>query len=347
MKKILFCGGGSAGHVTPNIALIERLIGSCRIHYLGVGGMERRLIQPFIERGVVYSEYSGVRFERKVSVELCLLPFKLKRAVESCKAALKLIRPDLVVSKGGYGGLPVVIAAHKLKIPAVAHESDYSLGLANRLSLPYVEKMFTVFENAASQAGKKGVKCAPPLRDNIFGNAKNALRVCNFASNKPVLLILGGSLGSETINNAISKSLDELRGIFNVIAVTGRNKAIAAEGEGFYQLDFTDRIGDLYACATVAVARAGSNTISELAANGIPSVLIPLCRGSRGEQIKNAEVYGASGCCEVLTERELTQQSLKDAVMSVYGNREKMKENILHYASRDTVMLDYIKARMV
>lgn len=181
MKKILFCGGGTAGHVTPNVALIQRLIGRYSLYYLGVGGLERRILRPFIGKGLAYSEFAGVKFRRKISAELFKLPVNFRRAVGSCRAVLSLYKPDLVVSKGGYGGLPVVIAAHGLKIPCVAHESDYSLGLANRLSLPFVEKMFAVFPYAAEKAGKKGVLCAPPLRREVFGNASEVLGKCNFA----------------------------------------------------------------------------------------------------------------------------------------------------------------------
>lgn len=346
MKKILFCGGGTAGHVTPNVALIQRLIGRYSLYYLGVGGLERRILRPFIGKGLAYSEFAGVKFRRKISAELFKLPVNFRRAVGSCRAVLSLYKPDLVVSKGGYGGLPVVIAAHGLKIPCVAHESDYSLGLANRLSLPFVEKMFAVFPYAAEKAGKKGVLCAPPLRREVFGNASEVLRKCNFAKKKPVLLVLGGSSGSEKINEALSGSLGYLTENFNVIALTGKNKAVAGKGEGLFQTEFADRIGDYYACADVAVSRAGSNTLSELMANGIPSLLIPLESGSRGEQVKNALSYEKKGCAKILFERDLTPLSLKNQTEKVFLSRNEIKRNIASAVPHDSVMLDYIENRL-
>ncbi len=347
MKKILFCGGGTAGHVTPNIALIEKFSGRFSMCYLGVGGIERTLIKPFAEKGVFYSEFPAVKLKRKLSPELFRLPKRLYLSVKSCEGFLSLYKPDIVVSKGGYGGLPVVIASKKLKIPAIAHESDFSLGLANRLCLPLVEKMFAVFPNAVKQSGKKGVLCAVPLREEVFGNAENALKECRFSRKKPVLLVLGGSLGSERINSALSASLGFLTEKFNVIALTGRNKAVSGRGDGLYQREFAHKIGDFYACADVVLSRAGSNTLSELTANNLPALLVPLESGSRGEQLRNAEFYEKKGCAKVLREKELTPLSLKTEIENLFIHRDEIKRNLGGFIKSDSIMEDYIINRLL
>ncbi|MEG1710626.1 MAG: UDP-N-acetylglucosamine--N-acetylmuramyl-(pentapeptide) pyrophosphoryl-undecaprenol N-acetylglucosamine transferase [Clostridia bacterium] len=345
MKKLLFCGGGTAGHIMPNLALIDEILRNddYKIYYLGTGGMERNLLKPYLSKGVCYYEFKAVKLKRKFSFSTALLPFKLLSAITECKKILSLLRPDLVISKGGYGGLPVVIAAAMLKIKSIAHESDFSLGLANKLSLPYVRKMFTVFENAASQSGKKGIYCAAPLRSQIFKGCKQTgLNITNFSGNRPILLLLGGSLGSVKLNTALFTSLPILTATYDIIAITGKGKGIAYQNQAFYQTEFTDSIQHFYACADVAVSRAGSNTISELLANKIPSLLIPLNNSSRGEQIKNAEYYKKTNCVYVLSETELTSASLIYNINKLQNDRNSIEQNIQNFCRFDTIMLKFI-----
>jgi len=347
MKKILFCGGGTAGHVMPNLALIERLIGKADIYYLGTGGMEKQLVRPYMAKGVVYGEFSAVKFERKLSPSLVTLPFKLASSVSECKKRLKEIKPDLVVSKGGFGGLPVVIAAHRLKIPAVAHESDFSLGLANKLSLPFVEKMFTVYENAALEGGKKSIVCTPPMRESVLkGNRAKMLEECGFSGKKPVLAVLGGSLGAKRLNETLLKALPLLLDSFDVIAVTGKNKSLDFTAKGFYQTEFCNTMGDLYAMADIALSRSGSNTVSELMANRIPALFVPLSKASRGEQVKNARFHEKNGCCKVLDEDELSPEKVILLLKELLAQKNAFKEQIKRHTKADDIMWNYISERL-
>lgn len=327
MKKIVFCGGGTAGHIMPNIALAENFRNLCEIFYIGAGGMERELVPELLPEAV-YFECTAPKFNRSFSPDLIALPSRLWKSIRECTTILEKISPSLTVSKGGYAAFPVVYASHKLRIPVVAHESDSSLGLGNRMSLPFIKTLYTPFKSTAKQAGKKGVVCATPLTARMQnGNKNKGLEIMGFEGKRPVLLCLGGSLGALTLNSALEKALPSLLSRMDVFLISGKGKKLSFARKGFNQTEFTTDISHLYAAADIAYSRAGSNTLSELTYYSVPMLLTPLVKSSRGEQLKNAKEFAAKGVAKILPEDKLTPQSLVSELFSLYGLSEKMKKH--------------------
>ncbi|MEG2014970.1 MAG: glycosyltransferase, partial [Clostridia bacterium] len=224
MKKIVLTGGGTAGHVTPNIALIEQLSNSCQLHYIGTSGMESALIAPFVKNGnIIYHTITAHKLKRKLCMGNFLLPMRLIKSINEATKILREIQPDLIFSKGGYVALPVVIAGHKLKIDCVMHESDITLGLANKLSAPFCKKVFTAFPSTKC---KNKQYVGTLIRKNIKeGNRSKGLQFMNFDGSKPILLVFGGSLGAKTLNNTIIQC-QELSEKFDIFVLTGKNKRV-------------------------------------------------------------------------------------------------------------------------
>ena len=307
MKRIILTGGGTAGHVTPNIALLPRLKElQYDIHYIGsYNGIEKELIEQF---GIPYHGISSGKLRRYFSLQNFTDPFRVIKGFGEAKKLIKLLEPDVIFSKGGFVSVPVVMAGRKCKVPTIIHESDMTPGLANKLSIPSATKVCCNFpETVAHLPADKAVLTGSPIRQELLsGDRTKALEFTGLTSDKPVILVIGGSLGAVAVNNAVRSVLPELLKDFQVIHLCGRNKLDASlQGlEGYVQYEYIkDELKDLFALTDIVISRAGANAICELLALHKPNLLIPLsANASRGDQILNARSFERQGFSMVLEE---------------------------------------------
>ena len=351
MKKIIMTGGGTAGHVTPNIALMPALKeAGYDIEYIGsVNGMEKDLIQA---TGVPYHGISSGKLRRYFDWKNFSDPFRVIKGYGQAISLMKKIKPDVVFSKGGFVSVPVVLAAKHCHIPAIIHESDITPGLANRIAIKGAKKVCCNFpETMKYLPSDKAVLTGSPIRRELFsGNADSALKLCKFPDhNKPVLLIIGGSLGSKIVNEAVRKVLPELLEKFYIIHLCGKgNLDNSLTGTiGYAQFEYaSSELTDMFALADMAISRAGANSICELLALHKPNILIPLsAAASRGDQVLNANSFKKQGFSYVLEEEHLTAESLLKAVQEVYDNRQKYIDAMAQSGQMDSIgtIVDLIK----
>lgn len=327
MKRIILTGGGTAGHVTPNMALVPTLIDEgYDISYIGsYNGMEKKLIEDI---GIPYYGISSGKLRRYFDIKNFSDPFRVIKGFFEAKTLLKKLKPDVVFSKGGFVTVPVVMAAKKLHIPVIIHESDMTPGLANKLSIPSASKVCCNFPETIKHLPEgKAVLTGSPIREELFqGDRREGLRLCEFTENKPVLLIIGGSLGSVAINNAIRNNLDALLEKYQIIHLCGRNNLNhrLLEKKGYQQFEYVKKeLKHYFACADVVVSRAGANAICELLALRKPNILIPLgLDASRGDQILNAKSFEKQGYSYVIQEKDVTGDTLLNAVNTVFDHRQ-------------------------
>lgn len=342
MKRIILTGGGTAGHVTPNIALLPRLKElQYDIHYIGsYNGIEKELIEQF---GIPYHGISSGKLRRYFSLQNFTDPFRVVKGFGEAKKLIKLLEPDVIFSKGGFVSVPVVMAGKKCKVPTIIHESDMTPGLANKLSIPSATKVCCNFpETVAHLPADKAVLTGSPIRQELLsGDKAKALEFTGLTSDKPVILVIGGSLGAVAVNNAVRSVLPELLKDFQVIHLCGRNKLDASlQGlEGYVQYEYIkDELKDLFALTDIVISRAGANAICELLALHKPNLLIPLsANASRGDQILNARSFERQGFSMVLEEEELTDESLLSAVHHLYDNRAQYKEAMAGSGQQDSI----------
>lgn len=327
MKRIVLTGGGTAGHVTPNIALIPKLkeLGY-EIHYIGSkDGIERKLIE---ELGIPYYGISSGKLRRYFDVKNFTDPIKVMKGFFEAKSILKKLKPNVVFSKGGFVTVPVVIAAKQCKIPAIIHESDLTPGLANRLCIPSAVKVCANFpETIKYLPDEKAVLTGSPIRKELFsGNKIAGLDFCGFTANKPVILVTGGSLGSVAVNDAVRNLLPTLLRDYQVIHLCGKDKVDPelVGKPGYVQYEYIkEELSDLFAASDLIISRAGANTICEILAMRKPNILIPLsAASSRGDQILNAESFQAQGFSYVVKEEELSNETLLDAIHAVFEHKD-------------------------
>jgi len=324
-KKIVLTGGGTAGHIYPALALVPDL-NEYEIHYIGSNSIEKEILKNY--KNIKFHEIPAVKFQRKLTFKNFLIPFKLFSSIKKAKAILEEIKPNIIFSKGGYVSLPVVFAGKDLSIKVVSHESDLSMGLANKLILKKCDFMCTSFP----QTEKNNPKCiytGQPIRKDILcGNPLLAKQM--FDKNKPILLVIGGSQGAKFINEVIWANIDTLTKDFNIIHCTGKghlNKNI--KNEAYKQIEYANNIGDLYAGATIAISRAGCGVITELKYLNIPALLIPLSKKcSRGDQIENAKLFTKLGYCEMLEEEDYSKQKFLKLINNLLKNKEKHIKNM-------------------
>ena len=327
MKIILLTGGGTAGHVTPNIALLPDLKAEgYDIHYIGsYEGMEKKLITA---QGIHYDGIATGKFRRYLSAKNLTDPFRVIKGFQQAKKLIRDYKPDVVFSKGGFVAVPVVLAAGHYHIPVIIHESDMTPGLANKLSIPSAAKVCCNFpETLSSLPQDKAVLTGSPIRQELFtGDKEKARAFCGFKEVKPVILIVGGSLGAVAVNNAVRKILPELLKDFQVVHLCGKGKLDEKLTglNGYVQFEYIqDELKDLFALADVVISRAGANAICELLALRKPNLLIPLsANASRGDQILNARSFEHQGFSMVMEEEELTDEKLLAAVHKLYDSRE-------------------------
>ena len=327
MKHIVLTGGGTAGHVTPNIALIPKLKeAGYKISYIGsYDGMERKLIEDL---GIPYYGISSGKLRRYFDPKNFSDPFRVVKGYFEAKKLLKKLKPNVVFSKGGFVSVPVVLAAKACKVPALIHESDMTPGLANKLCIPSAAKVCCNFPETIEHlpAGKAVLTGSPIRQELLSGDKYKALEFLHFTQDKPVIMVVGGSLGSVAVNDAVRSVLPELLPSFQVVHLCGKGKLDEKLTglNGYVQFEYIqDELKDLFALADVVISRAGANAICELLALRKPNLLIPLsANASRGDQILNARSFERQGFSMVMEEEELTDEKLLAAVHKLYDSRE-------------------------
>ena len=330
-NTVILTGGGTAGHVTPNLALVPSLKEEgYNIEYIGsYEGIEKRLVT---EAGIHYNGISSGKFRRYFDVKNFTDPFRVIKGYFEAKSIMKKLAPVALFSKGGFVSVPVVFAAKKLHIPVIIHESDLTPGLANKLAIPKASKVCCNFPETMKYLPEgKSVLTGSPIRKELLnGDRKKGADFAGLSLDKPVLLIIGGSIGSVAINEAIRNILYDLLKVFNVIHICGQGNYVEAltEKEGYVQFEYvSEELADLFALADVVVSRAGANTICELLALRKPHILIPLpASASRGDQILNANSFEAQGFSMVIDQDTMTEDILLNGILDLYSNRDKYIE---------------------
>lgn len=342
MKHIVLTGGGTAGHVTPNIALLPRLTElGYQISYIGsLEGIEKKLIE---ELNIPYYGIESGKLRRYFDWKNFSDPFRVLKGYGQVRKLLKKLKPDLVFSKGGFVTVPVVIAAKHQHIPAVIHESDMTPGLANRLAIPSAVKVCCNFPETVDRLpAKKALLTGSPIRQELLrGDAAKARDFCGFHANKPVILVMGGSLGAASVNANIRKILPRLLPDFQVIHLCGKGKLepSLAQTEGYVQFEYIkEELANLLALADLIVSRAGANAICEILALQKPNLLIPLpAKASRGDQILNARSFERQKFSMVLEEGDITEQTLLAAIRELYCHRETYTDTMKKNNSIDSI----------
>ena len=375
MKKIILTGGGTAGHVTPNIAMLPRLREmGYEISYIGTyDGIEKKLIE---DAGIPYYGISSGKLRRYFSLRNFSDPFRVMKGFRQAKKLMKKLQPDVVFSKGGFVSVPVVLAAERRKIPVVIHESDMTPGLANKIALPKATKICCNFpETAESFPEGVATVTGTPIRQELFnGDPEKAFSFCGFTEKKPTLLVIGGSTGSAAVNAAVWDALDELLKEYNVIHICGQDKMdeskvnaavwdaldellkeynvihICGQDKmdesksdlpGYKEFEYVKKeLADLFALSDLIISRAGANAICELLALRKPNILIPLSKAqSRGDQILNARSFEKSGYSKVIEEEELTRDTLIEAVHETIREKDRYIDAMSHTKERDAITI--------
>ena len=342
MKRIILTGGGTAGHVTPNIALLPRLkeLGY-DIQYIGsYTGIEKELIEPF---GIPYHGISSGKLRRYFSVQNFTDPFRVLKGFREAHKLIRQLKPDVIFSKGGFVSVPVVLAGKLCKVPVIIHESDMTPGLANKIAIPSAAKVCCNFpETLKSLPEGKAVLTGSPIRQELLsGNKIAAMDMCHFTSDKPVILVIGGSLGAVAVNNAVREALPELLKDFQIIHLCGKGKMDESlkDVEGYCQFEYIkNELRNLFALADIVISRAGANAICELLALHKPNLLIPLsANASRGDQILNARSFERQGFSLVLEEEQLTKETLLATVKNLYENRTTFINSMKNSGQQDSI----------
>lgn len=345
VKKIVLTGGGTAGHVTPNIALLPHLkeLGY-EISYIGsYEGIEKKLIADF---SIPYYGIATGKLRRYIDIKNLTDPFRVIKGFVEAKNHLKKIAPDVVFSKGGFVSVPVVRAAAALHIPCIIHESDMTPGLANKLCIPVAKAVCCNFPETLEHLPKeKAHLTGSPIREELkMGDKKAALDFCGFSEEKPVILVIGGSLGAASINQTVREALPELLKDFQIVHVCGKGKLdnMLTDTKGYVQFEYVKaELKDLFALADVVISRAGANSICELLALQKPNILVPLpAKSSRGDQILNAASFEKRGYSMVIDDDDMTAKLLIERVTKLYQNKQHYIENMK--ASTESNAIDTI-----
>jgi UDP-N-acetylglucosamine--N-acetylmuramyl-(pentapeptide) pyrophosphoryl-undecaprenol N-acetylglucosamine transferase len=341
-KKIVLTGGGTAGHVTPNMALVPRLreLGY-EITYMGsYEGIEKKLIEDF---NIPYYGIATGKFRRYFDPKNFTDPFRVLKGMGEARKYLKQIKPDVLFSKGGFVSVPVVRAANSLGIPCIIHESDMTPGLANKLCIPVAKKVCCNFpETFKLLPANKAVLTGSPIRQELTtGDKEVGLKLCGFDSSKPVIMVVGGSQGSAAVNQAVRDVLPELLKEFQVVHLCGKEKVdnLLLTTPGYKQFEYIKaEMKDIFAMADIVISRAGANAINELLALRKPNILIPLpSSSSRGDQILNAKSFEAQGFSIVIDEDDLTNRVFLEKIHELYDNRQKYIDAMSKSSQRDAI----------
>ena len=351
MKRIILTGGGTAGHVTPNIALLPRLKElQYDVHYIGsYNGIEKELIEQF---GIPYHGISSGKLRRYFSVQNFTDPFRVVKGLGEAKKLVKILKPDVIFSKGGFVSVPVVMAGKRRHVPTIIHESDMTPGLANKLSIPSATKVCCNFPETLEHlpAGKAILTGSPIRQELLSGDRFKAREFLGLQSDKPVILIIGGSLGSVAVNDAVRSVLPELLKSYQVVHLCGRGKIDESlKGlEGYAQFEYIkEELKDLFALTDIVISRAGANAICELLALHKPNLLIPLsANASRGDQILNARSFERQGFSVVLEEEELDKDILLASINRLYEHKDSYIEAMKKSSQQNSIdtIIDLIES---
>jgi len=342
MKKIVLTGGGTAGHVTPNIALLPSLQeAGYEITYVGsYDGIEKKLVADF---DLPYVGIATGKFRRYLDLKNLTDPFRVIKGFGEARKYLKEYKPDVVFSKGGFVSVPVVRAAATLGIPCIIHESDMTPGLANKLCIPVAKKICCNFpETYKMLPPEKAVLTGSPIRAELAqGNKLAGLDMCGFTANKPVIMVMGGSLGAANVNKAVREALPLLLPKYQIVHLCGKGKLDESllDTPGYKQFEYIkSELKDLFAMTDIVISRAGANAICELLALRKPNILIPLpAASSRGDQILNAKSFEDQGFSMVIEEENLTTDLLVSKVEALYDARYTFMENMANSGQMDSI----------
>ena len=338
MKKVIvLTGGGTGGHVIPHLSILPELLEKFEVHYIGTDGIEKEIMK---DKSVIYHTISAVKFNRSNLLKNFSLPFKLLSSIKTCKKIIKQIKPDIIFSKGGYVSLPVVIAAKKCNVKIISHESDLSIGLANKIIYKFSDVFCTSFEETAKNL-KKAVVTGSPIRPDITnGNKSIGYKLTNLNPNRKTILFMGGSTGAKAINECVNSCIDTLISKYNIIHIVGKGKKINIQAQNYCQLEYIKNIEDIFAISDYIVSRAGSNAIFEFLYLQKPTLLIPLPKGnSRGDQVDNAKNFCNKKLMNMLEQQDLTPERLIKEIEKLETNAptliRNMKETTLGNGSKN------------
>jgi UDP-N-acetylglucosamine--N-acetylmuramyl-(pentapeptide) pyrophosphoryl-undecaprenol N-acetylglucosamine transferase len=348
--KILFTGGGSAGHVTPNIALIERARSEgWECVYVGSrAGIEKEIVEPL---EIPYYPIASGKLRRYFDWQNFIDPFYILVGIIQSLFICLRDRPDVVFSKGGFVAVPIVVAAWLCRVPVICHESDVTPGLANKICFPFARNICVNFEQTRQYlpAGKVIVTGTPVRKSLLNGDRLRGLKYLGITDEKPVLLVFGGSLGAKAINEQVRQVVDRVTGQFVLVHVTGAGNEDKSfrETPGYLQIEFlVDEFGDVLAAADIVIARAGANSIYELLITRKPHILIPLsAAASRGDQLVNARVFAEAGYSRVIDEDVLDNELFIKEVEDVFANRAIIAARLEEFDIQDstTVIVNLIR----
>lgn len=332
MKNIVFTGGGTAGHIMPNLAIIEKM-NDYNIYYFGSNGMEKDIICNY--KNIKFIEIPSVKFIRSLSPKNLLIPLKLIKSINITKKKLQEIHPCLIFSKGGFVSIPTCLAGAKLNIPVITHESDLSVGLANKIISKKAKYLCCSFRTTADKYKKNGKFTGSPIREKILQGNKEIIKSRHKLDySKPVILIVGGSLGARAINIVIWDNISKLTKNYTIIHIVGKNnynKEIK-NATNYMQVEFAIDIENYFAISDMVISRAGSNTIFELLAIKKPMLLIPLPKGnSRGDQVLNAENFYNNKLANILYQEDLTYQTLEEKIKETLNSKSTYVNNMKNY----------------
>lgn len=337
-KRILFTGGGTAGHVIVNLALIPHFQNKgWKVDYIGSKtGIERELIAELED--VTYYPISTGKLRRYMSIENFKDPFKVLKGTMDAWNIIRKTRPNIIFSKGGFVSVPVVVAARMRRVPTIIHESDLTPGLANKLATRFAKKVLTTFpETIDYLPEKKSRHVGAVIREELFlGDKNQGYQLTNLVPNKKVILIMGGSIGSQKINEIVRQNLSELLKTYQIIHICGSNNVDETiNKQGYVQFEYvSEQLKDIFAITDYVISRAGSNAIFEFLALKLPMLLIPLSlSASRGDQIDNAKSFQQSGFAHVLIEEEMDAHSFLAAIDNLQLAAPVLKDEMKKYSS--------------
>ncbi len=339
MKKIVFTGGGTLGHVMPNLYLMDELQNKFECFYIGSNGIEKDKLKSVAE----FREIPAIKLFRGKFWKNLKIPFVLTNAIIKSKKILKEIKPDVVFSKGGYVSLPVCIAAKMLKIPIISHESDSSFGLANKVILKLCNKMCVNFKNLEGK-NNKIVYTGPIFSKQYEKNTKD-YTMLNIDKSKQTILIVCGSLGSQKVNDNVFAILKDLLKNFNIIHITGKGNNKIKSFENYNAFEIVENMVNLYNIVDFVIGRSGAGVTAECFFKQIPMILIPLeNKATRGDQLLNAKYYESLGVAKIIREEDLTPTVLlnqtNDFVQNL--NKFKLKYNLLNHANGKEKVVELI-----
>ena len=331
MKRIVLTGGGTAGHVTPHLALLPHLKAQgYEIHYIGTkNGIENSMISKI--DGVTYHSVQSGKLRRYFDWKNFTDPFRVIAGAFQSAYLIGKIKPDVCFSKGGFVSVPVVIGAWLHRVPTLCHESDLTPGLANKICMKFAQRAATTFPECAKALGSKATFTGTPLRPELFeGSREKGLEMARFTADKPVLLMMGGSLGAQSVNSALRKALPRLLDRLQVFHICGKGNLDESLGSlpGYYQVEFlSEELPHALACADYILSRAGANALCEFQALGKPMLLVPYPMGaSRGDQVLNAQSFEKRGLAKVLPQDKMTEDTLTEEIFNLIENGEAYRK---------------------